>query len=194
MKSHVFIHMLSTAAFTWQSCVVIIETVWPTKPEIFTIWPFTEKVCQLLEYVFTTQCYNYVSLPGGTSGKNLTANTGDLRDSGSIPWSGRTPGEGNGNPLPYSCLENPMDRRAQQIMVHRMAKNGHDWRDLACTHSHIIILLCYLSLVQNFRLFIHSSCNIGSTQLIFFKWTDVYMNAKSVTWGKWQCWARLWEG
>ena len=118
--------MLSTAAFTWQSCVVIIETVWPTKPEIFTIWPFTEKVCQLLEYVFTTQCYNYVSLPGGTSGKNLTANTGDLRDSGSIPWSGRTPGEGNGNPLPYSCLENPMDRRAQQIMVHRMAKNGHD--------------------------------------------------------------------
>ena len=42
--------MLSITAFMWQSCAVTIETVWPTKPEIFTIWPFTEKVCQLLEY------------------------------------------------------------------------------------------------------------------------------------------------
>jgi len=90
MKSHAFIHILSITAFMWQSCVVTTETVWPTKPEIFAIWPFTEKVCQLLEYVLTTQCYNYVSFPGGTSGKNPPANTGDLRDSGSIPWSERS--------------------------------------------------------------------------------------------------------
>ena len=44
--------------------------------------------------------------------KNLTANAGDLRDVGLIPGLGRSPGEGNGNPLQYSCLENPMDRRA----------------------------------------------------------------------------------
>ena len=44
--------------------------------------------------------------------KNLPANTEDLRDTGSVPGSGRSPGEGNGNPLQYSCLENPMDRGA----------------------------------------------------------------------------------
>ena len=55
------------------------------------------------------------SLPFGTSQvvlvvKNPPANAGDVRDLGSIPESGRSPGEGNGNPLQYSCLENPMDR------------------------------------------------------------------------------------
>ena len=44
--------------------------------------------------------------------KNLPANSGDTRDAGSIPDSGRSPGEGNGNPLKYSCLENSMDRGA----------------------------------------------------------------------------------
>ena len=43
--------------------------------------------------------------------KNPTASAGDVRDVGSIPGPGRSPGEGNGNPLLYSCLENPMDRR-----------------------------------------------------------------------------------
>ena len=44
--------------------------------------------------------------------KNLLAIAGDIGDVGSIPGSGRYPGEGNGNPLQYSCLENPMDRGA----------------------------------------------------------------------------------
>ena len=44
--------------------------------------------------------------------KNLPANTGDAGDMGSVPGSGRSPGEGNGNPLQYSCQENPMDRGA----------------------------------------------------------------------------------
>ena len=44
--------------------------------------------------------------------KNPSANAGDIRDVGSIPVLGRSPGEGNGNPLQYSCLENPMDRGA----------------------------------------------------------------------------------
>ena len=55
--------------------------------------------------------------------KNLSANAGDLRDLGSIPGSGRSPGEGNGNPLHYSCLENPMDRGDWHATVHRVAKN-----------------------------------------------------------------------
>ena len=55
--------------------------------------------------------------------KNLPANAGDLRDTGSIPGSGSSPGGGHGNPLHYSCLENRMDRGAWQALVHRVAKS-----------------------------------------------------------------------
>ena len=55
--------------------------------------------------------------------KNLPANSGDIRDVGSIPGSGRSPGGTHGNPLQYSCLENPRDRGTWQPMVHRVAKN-----------------------------------------------------------------------
>ena len=51
--------------------------------------------------------------------KNLPGSTGDIRDAGSIRGSGRPPGEGHGNPLQYSFLENPMDREAWQAAVHR---------------------------------------------------------------------------
>ena len=54
--------------------------------------------------------------------KNLTANAGDIRDGGSIPGLGRSPGEGNGNPLQYSCLENPMDG-AWRATVHGVSKS-----------------------------------------------------------------------
>ena len=50
--------------------------------------------------------------------KNRAANAGDAKDTGSIPGSGRSPGEGNDNPLQYSCLENPMDGGAWQATVH----------------------------------------------------------------------------
>ena len=55
--------------------------------------------------------------------KNLTANAGDVRDLDLIPHWGRSPGEGNGNLLQYSCLENPMDRGAWQVTVHKVAEN-----------------------------------------------------------------------
>ena len=51
------------------------------------------------------------------------ANAGDIRDVGLIPGSGRSPGGGHGNPLQYSCLENPMDRGAWWATVHRVAKS-----------------------------------------------------------------------
>ena len=57
--------------------------------------------------------------PGGSAVKNLPARAGDA---GSIPETGRSPGEGNGNPLQYSCLRNPMDRRAWWATVHGVAK------------------------------------------------------------------------
>ena len=55
--------------------------------------------------------------------KNPPANPGDTRNSGLIPGSGRSPGEGNGNPLQYSCLENSMDRGAWQTTVHGLTKS-----------------------------------------------------------------------
>ena len=55
--------------------------------------------------------------------KNLPANSGDIRDTGLIPGSGRSPGGGHGNPLQYSCLENLMDRRDEQATVHRVVES-----------------------------------------------------------------------
>ena len=55
--------------------------------------------------------------------KNLPADAGDIRHANTIPGSGKSPGEGNGNPFQYSCLENPMDREAWWTTVHRIAKS-----------------------------------------------------------------------
>ena len=66
---------------------------------------------------------SYKGFPHSSVGKESACNTGDL---GSIPGSGRSPGEGNSNPLQYSCLENPMDRGAWQAIVHGVSRVGHD--------------------------------------------------------------------
>ena len=60
--------------------------------------------------------------------KNLPANAGDTRDTGSIPGLGTCPGEGNGNPFQYSCLENPMVRGALWDIVHGVVKS---WTQLS---------------------------------------------------------------
>ena len=53
--------------------------------------------------------------------KSLSANPGDMKDVGSIPWLGRSPGGEHGNPFLCSCLENPMDKGAWRAIVHRVA-------------------------------------------------------------------------
>ena len=63
---------------------------------------------------------NIRGFPGGSEVKASAYNTGDL---GSIPGPGRSPGEGNGNPLQYSWLENPMDREAWWATVHGVTKS-----------------------------------------------------------------------
>ena len=64
--------------------------------------------------------YMHGVFPGGSDGIESTCNAGD---SGLIPRLGRSPGEGNGNPLQYSCLENPMDRGGWPATVHRVTKS-----------------------------------------------------------------------
>ena len=56
--------------------------------------------------------------------KNLPASAGDIKDTGLIPRLGRSPGGGHGDPLHYSCLENPMDRGAWQTIVHGVAESN----------------------------------------------------------------------
>ena len=73
-----------------------------------------------------------MGFPGGSEVKASACIVGDL---GSIPGSGRSPGEGNGNPLQYSCLENPMDGRAWWATVHRVTKSRTRLNDLTLSRS-----------------------------------------------------------
>ena len=68
---------------------------------------------------------NTQGLPDGSAGEESACNAGDT---GSVPGSGRSPGGGNGNPLQYSCLENPMDRGSWQATVRGVAKG---WTQLS---------------------------------------------------------------
>ena len=72
----------------------------------------------------------YMGFPGGASHKESAYNTGDP---GLIPGLGRSPGERNGTPLQYSCLENPMDGEAQQAPVHGVAKSWTRLSDFTFT-------------------------------------------------------------
>ena len=69
--------------------------------------------------------------------KNLPTKARDAGDMGSIPWLGRFPRKGHGNPLQCSCLENPMNRGAWPAIVHGVTKNGHDSAsEHVRTHTH----------------------------------------------------------
>ena len=87
--------------------------------------------------------------PGGSVGKESACNVGDL---GSIPGLGRSPGEGNGNPLQYSCLENPMDGGAWWATVHRSQKVGHDWETSFSLSAFFIVQLSHPSMTTGKQL------------------------------------------
>ena len=71
----------------------------------------------------------FKDFPGGSVVKNPPASAGNMGDTDSIPGSGRSPEGGNGNPLQYSCLENPMDRGALWTIVQRVTKSQTQWRN-----------------------------------------------------------------
>ena len=81
-------------------------------------------MCVLSMYSIFIDTYTHIwTSKGVLVVKNLPANVREVRDVGSIPGSGRSPGEGNGNPLQCSCLENPMDRGVWQATVHSITKS-----------------------------------------------------------------------
>ena len=73
-----------------------------------------------------------MGFPGGSDGKEFACNAGDL---GLMPGLGRSPGEGNGYPHQYSCLENPMDRGAWWATVHGSQRVSHNERDSVRMHA-----------------------------------------------------------
>ena len=75
---------------------------------------------KIVETIFQQMSHHSWGFPGGPEVKASASKVGDL---GSIPGWGRSPGEGNGNPLQYSCLENPMEGGAWQVAVHGVAKS-----------------------------------------------------------------------
>ena len=72
--------------------------------------------------------------------KNLLASAGDIRDTGLIPGSGRSPGGGHGNPPQYSCLENPISRGAWQDVVHRITQSQTGLKQLSMP----MLSVCYI--------------------------------------------------
>ena len=101
-------------------------------------------LCCLWRNVFSDPLpiFNYFSFiigfPGGSEVKASVCNAGDM---GLIPGSGRSPGEGKGNPLQYSCLENPMDGEAWRATVHGVSKSQTQLSDFTSLH----LLLSYTS-------------------------------------------------
>ena len=74
-------------------------------------------------YANTGISFRGLSIPGGSVVKNPPAMAGNAGDSGLIPGSGRSPGEGNGYPLQYACLKNSMDRKAWCATLHGVAES-----------------------------------------------------------------------
>ena len=77
--------------------------------------------------------------------KNLLTNAGDVRDADLIPGWGRSPGEGHGNPLQYSCLESPMNREAWQDTVHGVLNS---WTRLKRLSTHMVFIILSLLLLN----------------------------------------------
>ena len=94
-------------------------------------------------FSFSTSSSHDWGLPGGSDGKESACHAGDL---GLVPGSERSPGEGFGNPLQYSCLENPLDRGDWRATVHRVTQSWAQLKRLskhACTRiESTLILAC----------------------------------------------------
>ena len=106
--------------------------------------------------MYTVHLHPFImGFPGGLDGKESACNAGDL---GSIPVSGRFPGEGNGNSLQYSCLENPMDRGAWRATVHGVAESDRT-EQLTFTHSSVDGHLFLIFLSANFMSILQSICS-----------------------------------
>ena len=114
---------------------------------------------EIMEIDMLNQVLKNWGFPGGTSGKEPPANAGDIRDVGSIPGSGRSPGGGYGNLHQYYCLENPMDRQAWRSTIHRVTKSRTRLKRVNIQPKHCI---AGTSQVQWLRLCTSNAEGLGS--------------------------------
>ena len=113
-------YLLPMYSWKYHNCLFSVLTLWVSP----SMHPYSFlSSCPPLFLACTHYTDIYRTLILAIVVKNLPTNTGDSRDSGLIPESGRSPGEGSGNPFQHSCLENPMDRQPWQATVHGVAKN-----------------------------------------------------------------------
>ena len=121
-----FLHTCSSSYLRLISLTSFYTAFLPTSPkdQLNQLLPVLQLQVFFLYWLISINTYTY----SGASQvalvvKDPPTNAGNVRDAGSMPGSGRAPGGGHGNPLQYSCLENPMDRGAWRGMVHGVAKN-----------------------------------------------------------------------
>ena len=106
-----------------QECFLVAERALLLEKSLWEFASVAHCVAELIPILITTAPPPiFRDFPGGSLVKNLPANAGDA---GLIPGSGRSAGEGNDNPLQYSCLGNPMGRGARQAIVHGVAKESN---------------------------------------------------------------------
>ena len=114
---------------------------WSPRPQQFSAFLRTTAICSWMDL---RRAFPVVLVV-----KNPPANAGDIGEEGLIPESGRSPGGGNGNPLQYSYLENPMDKGAWQAAVHRVTQSGIQLKWFS-THAGALEEVFRLQPTQNF--------------------------------------------
>ena len=123
--------------------------------------PFLGTVFKLLMPAHEAQSYQIPDFPEGfpvgSVVKNLSANAGGTRDVGSTPGSGRSPGEGNGNPLQCSCLGNPKNREAWLLQSMGLQRAGHNLATKQCLPD--LFLTCSALVIPAFFAF-HAHTNL----------------------------------
>ena len=106
-----YVYLWLIHADVWQKPTQYCKSNYPSIKNKFLKWKKVVYLPHFLEFNYTTSHQTiWRASQVAWVAKNPPANTGDVRDTGSIPGSGGSPGEGHGNPLQYSCLESPMDR------------------------------------------------------------------------------------
>ena len=170
MEKYLFLNIKTLSCFysisyfkCWSWLVKL--TSWPTH------WPQKNSLKKL---IVKWKCRIVLGLPSGTSGKEPTWQCKRCERHGHHPRVGRSPGEGHGNTLQYSWLDNPMDRGAWRAIVHRVIKTWPKW--LSMQHTCVIVFLFFFFLSKEECLFLQSLN--GTNTITFLKKSIISIRRK----------------
>ena len=141
-----------------------------------------------------------MGFPSGSVGKESVCNAEDTGAVCLIPGSGRSPGGGHGNPLQYSCLENPMDRGTWGVQSIGLQRVGHNWSDWACMHMHAYVHdILYntrniANILKNYKWSITKNCEslcCTPETYMYCTWTMFLLSCVTYSPLIWICWCFL---